>query len=439
MKSKRIISLAVLFLLIAIISTSVAFSSVSPWKSIDNDSYSLVKAGNGKYLAYRILQDKDKQNIRTMICEQSIDGEVMKDNWKELRKGIISSLTGIKDLNTDDKLTSIQTDDFEASFDAFGEDKIWKFHKVTNEDGVFVIPEEADNMPIEFAASDDGSEYLVATEKGLWKIDANEKKTEKISKESYNGKSYEELLREMNSGIVDEDEFNALFWNSNLIISPDGTKVVYSSNRDCTAGKGYSLWLYNLKTGEEKIIAKSASEFYVCIGWLDSNTILCQRSSTDKHTYCFVDDNGNISDMILEGEDARVLNIGAGLIAYTPNNSVSNEVCIMKYDLKSKQLSSIYKNQVDGVLRGKGSFNEKGTKFAYLYAPKENEVLQYMSIAELTEGKSTSIKQLPVKSIRTIINNFNWIGSEKLFINIASANDGLMEESSWVYTYEGGK
>lgn len=440
MKRKKIISLAGIILGITIISALIAFSSATPWKYVSGDAYKLVKAGNGKHLAYRILQDKDKEDIRAEISEQGVDGEVFKENWKELRKDLTSSLNKIKSFGADDTLVSTQIEDFEVSFDALGGDSVWKFKKVKGEDRSLVIPEEADNLPFEFAAGGDGSKCLAATEKGLWKIDADSEKAERISEQSYNGKSYEELLEEMNSGITSEDEFNALFWNSNPVVNPDGTKVVYSSNRDCTAGGGYSLWLYDFETGEEKVIAQSEGEYYICRGWLDVNTVICQRSYRDEHTYCSVDDNGNINGLDLGSEYAEVLCTGAGFVAYTPDNSVSNEVCIAKYDPESKELSSICQNQTDGVLRGNGSFDKEGTKFAYLYAPDEDETLQYMAVVNLSDGNSTLINQLPARSrARSIISGFDWIGSGKLFVNIATANDGLMQESSWVYTIEGGK
>lgn len=440
MKRKRIISLAGIVLAITLISALIAFSSATPWKYVDGDAYKLVRAGNGKYLAYRILQDKDKKEIRAMISEQGVDGEVFKENWKELRKDLTSSLNKIKGFGKDDTFISTQIEDFKVSLDALGEAVTWNFKKAKIDGKSIVIPEEADNLPFEFVVSGDGAKCLAATEKGLWKLDADGKKAEKLSVQSYNGKSYEELMEEMNSGITSEDEFNVLFWNANPVINPDGTKVVYSSNRDCTTGGGYSLWLYDLETGEEKVIAQSSGEYYICRGWLDTDTVLCQKSYEDEHSYCSVDGSGNINDIDLGSEYAEVLCTGSGFVAYTPDNSVSDEVCIAKYNPESKELSSICKNQIDGALRGNGSFDEEGTKFAYLYAPSSNETLQYMAVVNLSDGSSTLINHLPVKSkTRSIISGFEWIGSGKLFVNLATADNGLMKESSWVYTIEGGK
>jgi len=108
--------------------------------------------------------------------------------------------------------------------------------------------------------------------------------------------------------------------------------------------------------------------------------------------------------------------------------------------VNSSSLASICKNKIDGVLRCNYSFDEKESKFAFLFAPTENDTIHNINIINLNDNNEILIKDLPKDAKqRTIINDFYWINSEKLLINLATVNAGLMENSSWIYRLEGGK
>ena len=258
---------------------------------------------------------------------------------------------------------------------------------------------------------------------------------------TYNGKSYEELKKEMDQTFAGAEATGTISWNDNIIFSPDDSKIAYITNRDCSLTGGQSVWMYDFNTGKEKALVVGSGDYYRCIGWISPNHILCQKYTGDKLYNYVVDDTGKITEIALEGEDVEILGTTcSGLIAYNPDYSSSNEIYIDSFDAQTGSLSRLYSKKIDGTLRiykDFEGFNDDGSKFACLFVPDENETILHIFVIDINEGSETVISELPVKENRVYISGFNWINNEKLLINISTIKDGKEEISTWVYNLKG--
>lgn len=452
MKRKGIILIICSFIVVTIAVILVTFASGllsaeesnTPWKLVDKDAYKLVKTGSGDLILYRILQDKEKTMIVSITSEKA-DGS-LKENWKEIRDEFVNNiLKNIKILSIDDSLKSAQIDKFNVPYTDSEGDKVATFFMVTTDSGKsIIIPMEAEELPFEFVSSDDKTKYLIASSKGLWMLEGSNKNAVMISKKTFKGKSYEELQAELSIKYAGSDGAELLFWNDSPIFSPDGSKIVYITNRDCISTGGQSIWLYDLGTGEEKVLANSSGEYYRCRGWLGKNHILCQKYSGEKVYNIVIEDTGKMMDLNLEGENIEILGTTySGVIAYTPDYSSSNAIYIDKFDKENGSTSKVYRNKINGTLRipqGYEGFSDDGIKFAYLYAPDDNNSFQNIGVISIEEESEMVISELPSEiKQRTIIDNFNWINSKKLLINLSTIKEGIPEISTWVYDLKGGQ
>lgn len=249
----------------------------TPWKLVSKDAYKLVKTSGGDPVLYRILQDREKTMIVSMTSEKGEMGGSLKENWKEIREEFVLSIfKNIKILGMDDSLKSAQIEEFDVPYTDSEGDKVETFFMVTAGSGKSVIiPMEAEGLGCGFVSSNDKTKYLISSLKGLWLLEGDSKNAVMISKETFNGKSYEELQAEMSLKYAGSDGTEVIFWNDNPIFSPDGSKIAYITNRDCISTGGQSVWLYDLETGEEKVLTSGSGEYYRCIGWLSPNHILC--------------------------------------------------------------------------------------------------------------------------------------------------------------------
>jgi len=457
MKRKGIILIVCSFVVvtIAVILVTVTSGLLSaelpntPWKLVSKDAYKLVKTGSGDPVLYRILQDREKTMIVSMTSEKGEMGGSLKENWKEIRNELMSSFKSIKKIDMDDNLQSAQEEEFDVPYSDSEGDKVEKFFMVNAGSGKSVIiPMEAEGftsnyyigLGCEFVSSNDKTKYLIASDKGLWMLEGNSKNAVMISKKTFNGKSYEELQAEISLKYADSDGTEGLFWNDSPIFSPDGSKIVYITNRDCISTGGQSVWLYDLGTGEEKVLTNSSGEYYRCIGWLSPNHILCQKYSGEKVYNIVIEDTGKIIDLSLEGKNVEILGTTySGLIAYAPYYS-SNEIFIDKFDTASSAPSRKYQNKINGTLRSGHSFSDDEAKFAYLFAPGDNDTVQYIGIININEASEMLISELPAnKEQRIFINSFSWINSEKLLVNLSTVKEGLEEISTWTYSLKGGQ
>ena len=457
MKKKGIILLTSGFIAAAVVIALVVVSigplsaeeHTTTWKLVSKDAYKLAKAGKEDLILFKVLQEKDKEEI-VKIVDEGMYKSTEKD-LKEAEKEYIRSIKDIKKLEKDDSLIDTRKEEFDVKFFDHVEEMTETFFMVDTGSGKkAIIPMEAEGfasnhfigLGCEFTVSNSGEKYLIATTRGLWMLEDGSKDASKVPQETtYNGKSYEELKKEMDQTFAGAEATGTISWNDNIIFSPDDSKIAYITNRDCSLTGGQSVWMYDFNTGKEKALVVGSGDYYRCIGWISPNHILCQKYTGDKLYNYVVDDTGKITEIALEGEDVEILGTTcSGLIAYNPDYSSSNEIYIDSFDAQTGSLSRLYSKKIDGTLRiykDFEGFNDDGSKFACLFVPDENETILHIFVIDINEGSETVISELPVKENRVYISGFNWINNEKLLINISTIKDGKEEISTWVYNLKG--
>ncbi|NNG68159.1 TolB family protein [Caldanaerobacter subterraneus] len=456
-KKKLIIAIAGLAI-VGLIAVPLLASGCK-WTYLGPDDYQLAAIIDGTPVIFNALQDTtDKEAKSGVMTESSVEIGGEKNTqitmrWEDNRPENVPHLT-FKKITPQNTLIDLQKEVFEVTFKLPGEGtKVWvwddkqqtyvlshteeetykvKVAKLFVDGKTVFLSANPEETPLFITPEKDKFWYF--TKKGFWLIDFNGN-AKKLSQDKFNGKTYDELQEEL---ITKTGDSNAtLWWSDNPIFSPDGTKVVYMTNRDCIDSGGSSLWLYDLTVGEELPLVKNIKgEHYKAIGWLDSSHILYVVYYTnEKNEYYISDISGRYEKLNLEGKQPYVLGIYPDLqILYTSDYSASRDICLGKVDLVTKAVKEVYKKTLDGVLRNSCGLNPNGSRLAFMYAPDSNGTLQYLTVVNLANKKEILIKRAPLsEELRTVLNSFEWLDNTRLLIRVTNVVDGTNQISSWIF------
>ena len=427
------------------------FATNGPWVYLGPEDYRLLPVKNGNFIVFNALQDIDARKVTEARSGTMTDsgveiipkGKNVNITFKEMRGKIIPALKFyiITPKNTLLELSKKDTFEIPSPLKNKGqaEGKL-KIVRLIGLNGKSALSEEEPEFS-RLVCSPDATKYLIWNERGLWLLEVDKNDLTKISTNTYNGKTYDELKGELLKYFRSKGMEGpaTLWWNDNPIFSPDSSKIVYITNRDCMTG-GSSIWLYDFTTKEERPLIKNESgEYYRCDGWIDATHIIVHRYyRNDKVPYFIVDTNGWIKHLNLKGKQPAVLSVSdQGLIAYTSNYSESRDIRVIKVG-QNNSITKLYSRTIDGTLRLYKSelINPEGTKVAYLYAPDKDETSQNLMIADLKSNKETIIERVPTKEA---IRNFSWLDNNRLLIHTDKVTNGMDKVSSWIYNAEGGK
>lgn len=442
---------AILILMcISLFASSRLFSTSTPWVYLGPENYRLVPSGEGNFVVFDALQDIDARKIIEARSGIMIDSGVEivpgdnNDNitLEEMRGKIIPALKfyAITPENTLQEIS--EKDTFEIPFPWKNEGQVEEKLKIIrlHFDDKDILSEDEPEFS-SFIPSPDNTSYLIERTRDLWLFEKNTVNMLKISSDTYNGKTYEELSVELLNYIRSKGIEGpvTLLWNDNPIFSPDSSKITYITNRDCITG-GNSIWAYDFLTKKEHpLIKNEEGEYYSCDGWLDSTHLVTRKYfQNDKVSFLIVDSNGFILPLNLEGKDPYILSVSdQGLITYTPDYLESREIMAIKINQDGSS-TELYRRTVDGILRFYGSklISSDSTKIAYLYVPDNDETSQNLVVAYLKNNKEIIIEIVPIKGK---IYNFNWLDGNRLLVHTVIAENGMNEISSWVYNIEGGQ
>jgi len=452
--NRKIYYILVVILVLAIASPFVAlrlFATNSPWVYLGPEDYRLLPSRNGNFVIFNVLQDIDAQKImeaRSGIMTGSgveiiSEGKNINITFEEMRGNIIPALRFYVITPENTLLELSKKDIFEIpspwKYDGQIEEKLKIAKLRLNDKGVL-----SENEP-EFSSlipSPDNTKYLLTDGiRDLWLLESDTDNTVKISTDTYNGKTYDELSSELRKywRSKEADGPATLWWNDNPIFSPDSSKIVYITNKDCMTG-GSSIWIYDFTTKEEYPLVKNESgEYYCCDGWVDNTHIVVHKYyQNDKVSNFIVDTNGHIEYLSIDGKYPFVLSVSdQGLIAYASNYSESRDIMVIKLG-QDGSITKLYSRTIDGTLRSYDSelISYDGTKIAYLYAPDKDETSQNLMIVDLENNKETIIERMPTKET---IYNFSWLDNNRLLIHAGKIVNGMHEVSSWIYNVEGGQ
>ncbi len=444
MKRKIVVSILLALVIVSLFVVLHIFATNSPWVYLGPEDYRLVPSGNGNFVVFNALQDIDKQKIteaRSGIMTDSgveiiPEGKNINITYEEMRGKIIPALKfyEITPKNTLEELNKGETFEIPSLWKNRGraEEKL-KFVRL-HLNGKSVLSEDEPEFS-RLIHSPDNTKYLLTDGiMELWLLELDTNNAVKISTDTYNGKTYDELSAELRKYFRSKgiEGPATLWWNDNPILSPDSSKIVYTTNRDCMTG-GNSLWIYDFTTKEERPLVKNESgfgEYYRSDGWVDNTHIVARKYyQNDRVSYFTVDTDGRIEHLNIEGKHPHILSVSAqGLIAYTSDYSESRDIVVIRFG-QDGNITELYRRAIDETLRTYDSklMSPDGTRIAYLYAPDNNETSQNLVIADLRSSKDTIIERAPTKER---IYNFCWLDNNRLLIHVGKVVNGMDKISS---------
>lgn len=445
MKRKMIVSILLALVIVSLFVVLHIFATNGPWVYLGPEDYRLIASVNGNFVVFNALQDIDKQKITEarsgIITDSGVEiipeGKNINITYEEMRGNIIPALKfyEITPKNTLVELNKEETFEIPSPWKNEGqaEEKLKVVRLYLN--GKNILSEDEPEFS-RLIHSPDNTKYLLTDGiRDLWLLGSDTNNAVKISTNIYNGKTYDELSAELRKYWRSKgaDGPATLWWNDNPIFSPDNSKIIYVTNRDCMTG-GSSIWIYDFTTKEEHPLVKNESgEYYRCDGWVDNTHIIAREYyQNGKVSYFIVDTDGHIEYLNIENKQPVVLSVsGQRVITYTSNYSESRDIVVIEFG-QDGNITELYRRAIDGTLRTYDSklMSPDGTRIAYLYAPDNNETSQNLVIADLRSSKDTIIERAPTKET---IYNFTWLDNNRLLIHAGKVVNGMDKISSWIY------
>ncbi len=207
------------------------------------------------------------------------DGSFLVENWEDLYEQLINDTYEVKNAS---RYKKEQQGDLGRSLNTKPEtfNYRWehKYHQckkiITTKKGNIALPTNFDITNVTYMVAPDGKSVLYMTEGELVTIDGTGTTTV-VSPSTYNGKTYEDLIKES----IEIYGENRVFWNGQASISPDGSSIAYISNKANIQGT-WDLFVLDLSTGKEekKIGDDKAMHYFFVVRWLDSKYVLCMKT-----------------------------------------------------------------------------------------------------------------------------------------------------------------
>ncbi len=431
---KKKLGLVLLVVAAMIFGSFSIFAVQDNWTYLGAEGYTLVATGE-EPVVYSVVQEADKEKINKAIDK---DANIV-EKWGKNRPDVITPIK-TKKLSSKNALADVAPRAFEVSYENNGETHKVKIDKLNvNKKTVLTVADpEFSGFPHKLVASPDSKKYLIHTLNGLWMVDAEKENGKKISKDSYNGKSRVKLQEELAARANENEDglVPTLFWNENPIFSPNSSKVVYMSNKDCTDVNGISMWVYDLASEEEAVLVKNTgNEFYIPVGWVNESQLLVKKIS-DNYSYQLVDLNGNVKELAFEGQYPEVMTIENGVIVYTSDYNVANEVYIAR--VENDKLVNIYNSSVNGFLiLNSASVCPDASKASFIYGT-DDKGFRKLSVIDLANKTELNINQNRLKG-KIAGAYVKWMDNDRILVHTDEYQNGLQQLFSWVYSIKGGK
>ncbi|MBE0447090.1 MAG: PD40 domain-containing protein [Actinobacteria bacterium] len=424
MKRKLILFSIALALVLLFAVTSI-MASRSQWTLLGSEDYKLIARVGDLPVVFNALQDKDKRRI----VEARAKNPGIEKRWKNSRPDVVPPLK-IKTILPQNSLADVKTSSFDVAFEDEEGQRVGKVNKFIA-GGKALLAIEPEFSCFELTPSSDYSKYIIPTGKGLWLVDPEKERTTKITADSYGGKTIDELR---GYGIATgKEESWSLFWNDNPLFSPDGSKIVYVTNRDCLE-KGTSIWLLDLSTGDEHPLKNNENgEHYRVRGWIDNDHILYSKF-TGNLDYAFIADiSGNYSEMDMPSLSGVLAQHPNGMIAHTPDYEAGKDIFVAKIGA-DKSLIKLHKIDCSHLTYDSVGFSPDGSKVVFAYMVDDRGT-ENISVVDLNSKKELVLTDPPSRG--HVLGDVKWLDNERLLIHTEEVINGVGEVSTWIYSLKG--
>lgn len=456
MKRKLTVIVVALLLLGVILSTIDVFGKNERWTYIEDEYYRVLPVDMEKPVLFNRLGEDDYIEILNALVDKNSEplsieemkmieddpnavfvdnllpnGQYLVENWIDIQTAMINSKFKIGVLDDFSVIRSPSEEEIIQKIKTgFNEIELTLKKVIVNGKSI-VIPKNMDDFPLQFSITPDGMKSIISSDNGLWIFDKSGDKLIKISSEYYDGKSYDELVKE-SYDLYDE---NKVIWNDDVVPSPDSSKLVYSSNKNRIETSGASLFVFDLTSGKEYLIADTLGANYLVDGWVTSESIVSQKISSDGISYVLITTDGKETELKMKGESPIVYAVRDGMIAYTSSLS-SGSIHVSKLD-EQGNLYEIASLELEGQTRlrpGINGFSPDNSYFSFIYVESDQPgARRYLKVLDLLTGKVIDLKSLPGNSTSRVL-EFNWLNNKELLILIKEDIPGVKKVSTWKYS-----
>lgn len=237
-----------------------------------------------------------------------------------------------------------------------------------------------DNKPIKIFTDKDESEKIKFVSNATYNGRVLVMMTPK--QEEFIGNLY--LIRTDGSGNKDKvaSDFASI---SSPIISPDGTKIVYTQFSNAEADYGFKLIVANYDNSSKREIAKDNSGIIIFVWSPDSKKIAYSKGSSQNNTEIHTVAEDGKNDSVLYKLDGSLISMDWGnnnkfVLSSGPKQSKTNEQ-VEIYSLENNKLSKLTNNNVYD---------------AFPHFSKDNNLISYISIKPTDQPLNYSSGKLNV-------------------------------------------
>ncbi|MCL5993907.1 MAG: hypothetical protein M1552_07060 [Firmicutes bacterium] len=412
------------------------------WVLLNGENHLLVTEGIP--LIFPALQESDRRKIRGGVLENALRPIRRPADFSELKFYEVSPENKLKPVAP--RRFSITIEDEE---DGVSHTVQLASFKVKGKTVLSPADPDFKETSYKIASSSDGKNHVVWNMGGMWLLEeGNLEKARKISSELHNNKirrQLEQELTEIQQARGIDTAWEMIEWNYNPRFSPDGTKIVYSTNRDFETRDSMSVWIFDLETNTEKRLFGGGRYDYGVIGWLNDEQMLVGKSDGEdifaRAQVYLVDARGNKKEVIVPD--------GIGLQTILPNGVVAYVSYVIQYvpylemegaypmavatavgigTIDPKTLTIVPKG-VERALPAeaapatfkKVSLNPSGTTLAYSYSETRDGRYGYniLKIVDIIRNKDLEIdlEKAGIDPWELLSHTLRWISDDQILIH----------------------
>lgn len=421
-----------------ILSSILIVAEQGSLKKVSDERMKVISRSNAQAVLYNALQENQlavlngnnaKYNAEGVLEEQN----VLPDLDVVIRRDMLKTPMKINQIHKD-LSKDVYSEDIAIAFDTIDGTKtdVVKMATIGNEK--IIIPNDPDTRTYNFTSAENNSYGIIWTEKGMWKISTENRSASKITDDRFNGKTYNDLRKEVQDKSSDDSKH--IYWNYNPKISKLSDTIIYTTNRETWQQGGNSIWIFKNNENKENVLIKNTQgEYYSIIGWCDKEAFIYAKYTDGRKQYFVSNSLGLSSDLKLEGSNPDILHLGDGVIAYLSEQNTQNQLIISSLNPQSGSTAVISKYIFDGRLRLPcAGFSPNSNKYAFLYAPNDNPTIRRALVININDNIMSEIKEKNFTDIKIIksIYGVEWNNDSELLILSGDENN----VSTWLYNTE---
>lgn len=415
MRLKRIFCLILALLMVSIFTFSFASSTKkivtdSTVSIYDTNQYDYVMTGmNGTVLYVDSISSNEYKNLLKILYPNGILDEQGQEigginNKEEVReKFIAANMNAYTMINNQKSKVNLEPFYINIENGSNGEYD-YLFYKACVNDDVFVFPSEWRTQPFGFIPSSETNSYYVYTDRGIWSIDVNELRADKITTDIFAGKSYDEIRKDK----IDNGGF--LLWIDNVILSPNNEYIVYRTNRDTNDLSAMSIWKIDINDGKEEKILDAHIDNDI-VGFISNENIVV---GSTKNTRMINVINKNINNIAIPKlENVMVKGVCNGKLIYTSYENGSSLSTLVANDVNLNNGNITELNKFNGYITGFPVFSNDGNQFAFMCGNDTEKIAKEVTIVNLNKNEYKVLGNKEGVNVENII----WVEDEFLIKN----------------------